>query len=279
MIQPDVVPEANQPVWWFIVAGNQILLAPQGSEPQASLVPLLTARELPAASQEYTAKIGTYRGAPAFMLMQEQPSIKVLGYEWQPLRSALAFADHELFALGGRACQIQHFLSTHQFCGRCGSHTVQDRDELAVVCPECAFTCYPRISPCIIVAIYRDSESVGREILLAQGIRHPEGLFSVLAGFVESGESFEQCLQREVFEEAGITVTDIRYVTSQTWPFPHSLMAGFTARYAGGELTLDPKELVAGNWFALDQLPRTPPSGTIAAHLIATVKAEVAARS
>ncbi|MCH8493713.1 MAG: NAD(+) diphosphatase [Idiomarina sp.] len=275
MIHPDIVPEPNERVWWFIVSGNQILFA---KEPANAEIPFLTSNEVPGADIEYTAKIGTYRDAPAFMLMQATPELSLPGYHWQPLRNALGFVDPNVFALGGRACQIQHFLGTHQFCGRCGSHTVQSRDELAVICPECEFTCYPRISPCIIVAIYRDVENT-REVLLARGFRHPEGMFSVLAGFVESGESLEECLRREVREEANVEVTDIRYVTSQIWPFPHSLMAGFIARYAGGELALDPSELIEGGWFALDQLPQTPPSGTIASHLIATVKAEVNASS
>ena len=275
MIHPDIIPEPNEQVWWFIVSGNQMLLAEQ---PEEAAIPFLDATKVPGANTEYTAKIGTYRDAPAFMLMQDSCAMVLPGYHWQPLRNSMAMGDADLFALGGRACQIQHFLGTHRFCGRCGSHTVQSRDELAVICPECEFTCYPRISPCIIVAIYRDTGSTP-ELLLARGVRHPEGMFSVLAGFVESGESLEQCLHREVFEEAGVLVTDVRYVTSQIWPFPHSLMAGFIARYAGGDLVLEPTELLEGDWFALDQLPRTPPLGTIAAKLIATVKAEVNARS
>ena len=106
----------------------------------------------------------------------------------------------------------------------------------------------------MIVAVYR-----GKQILWARGVRHPEGLFSVLAGFVESGESFEQCVHREVFEEVGVRVRNIRYVTSQPWPFPHSLMAGFIAEYDSGELNLQDDEIISANWFDLDQLPRTPP--------------------
>ncbi|RUO36719.1 NAD(+) diphosphatase [Aliidiomarina shirensis] len=271
MIQPDIIPAVDENVWWFIVSGNQILVA---DDENAPAIPFLPSHEVPGSEVEYTAKIGDYQGEPAFMLMQKEPELKLSGFSWQPLRNTLARSDADLFALGGRACQIQHFLTTHQYCGRCGSLTVQDRDELAVICPECEFQCYPRISPCIIVGIYRDDE-----ILLARGVRHPEGLYSVLAGFVESGESLEQCLHREVYEEAGIQVTDLRYIASQTWPFPHSLMAGFIARYAGGELKIDPSELIAGDWFKIDDLPRIPPPGTIAGKLIATVIAEVKARS
>lgn len=273
MIQPDIVPAQDESVWWFIVSGNQILVAENAGAGVAA-IPFLPSHEVPGAEVEYTAKIGDYRGAPAFMLMQKEPELKLPGFHWQPLRNTLALSDADLFALGGRACQVQHFLTTHQYCGRCGTMTVQDRDELAVICPECEFQCYPRISPCIIVGIYRDDE-----ILLARGVRHPEGLFSVLAGFVESGESLEQCLHREVYEEVGIEVTDLRYIASQTWPFPHSLMAGFIARYKSGELKLEPSELIAGGWYKVDDLPTIPPPGTIAGKLIATVIAEVKARS
>lgn len=272
MIKPDVMPPSDSAVWWFIICGTQVLAST--NENSAELVPYGNAKFIPGAETEYTAQIGDYRGKPAFVMSLAEPTLQLSEYEWQPLRQLLRFGDSELFALAGRACQLQHFLETHQYCGKCGSHTVQDRDELAVLCPQCEFRCYPRISPCMIVAVYR-----GKQILLARGVRHPEGLFSVLAGFVESGESFEQCVHREVFEEVGVRVRNIRYVTSQPWPFPHSLMAGFIAEYDSGELNLQDDEIISANWFDLDQLPRTPPLGTIAARLIATVKAEVRARS
>ncbi|WP_194756793.1 NAD(+) diphosphatase [Aliidiomarina indica] len=264
MIQPADTPQRDDAVNWFIVQGNQLLTDHDGKIPIADIT------RFPLAELEYTAKIGELEGMPAYVLVWPKDVTVPDGLQWTPLRQLLLVSDSETFALAGKACQVHHFLQTHQYCGRCGSETVQMETELAVLCPQCDFLCYPRISPCIIVAIYK-----GSDILLARGSRHPEGLFSILAGFVESGESLEQAVHREVLEEAGIQIKDVRYRFSQPWPFPHSLMAGFTAQWHSGTLVLDPSELIEGNWFALTDLPKTPPEGTIAARLIATVKAEV----
>lgn len=264
MIRPAETPAADVQVHWFIVRENKLLTDPQGNLPVARI------DDFPQAMTAYTARIGELAEGPAYVMLWPEDEREPAGYLWTPLRQLLLSKDSEAFALAGRACQVQHFLLTHQFCGRCGHRTEEVQHELAVSCPACEFVSYPRISPCIIVAIYQ-----GREILLARGSRHPEGLFSVLAGFVESGESLEQALHREVFEEAGIQVTDLRYRFSQPWPFPHSLMAGFTARWEAGDLNFDEDELLEGGWFDIEALPQTPPPGTIAARLIATVKAEV----
>jgi len=268
MIIPDCMPEPNESVLWLILYNNQ-LMDTQPQQPHF-MPPQLTLDELPQAKRGYTAKIGDYEGRAVYMLVADADMKFPARWQWLPLRQCLLRTNELLFSLGARACQIQHFLSTHKFCGRCGSALAQSRDELAVVCGACKTTDYPRISPCIIVGIYKD-----KQILLAQGTRHPQGLYSVLAGFVESGESLEQTLKREVKEEVGIEVTDIEYVMSQAWPFPHSLMAGFVARYAGGEITPDPTEIVTADWFHFDALPQTPPQGTIAAKLINVVAQKV----
>ncbi|HLV48302.1 MAG TPA: NAD(+) diphosphatase [Aliidiomarina sp.] len=268
MIYPDRMPPKDTPVWWIIVHDNH--LVDTGQLEENFQPPFLPVEEIPFADYAYTAEIGEYQGSPVFLLIRDE-SMKLLnGWNNVPLRQCILRGDNELFSLGARACQITGFLQTHKYCGTCGEEVAQDREELAVVCGHCGLVSYPRISPCIIVGIYKEDK-----ILLAQGIRHPEGLHSVLAGFVESGESLEQCLHREVFEEAGIEVTDLEYVGSQPWPFPHSLMAGFIARYASGELTLAPDELVAGGWFSFDDLPNMPPPGSIAWKLIEAVRKKV----
>ncbi|MCC5878428.1 MAG: NAD(+) diphosphatase [Idiomarina sp.] len=214
----------------------------------------------------YHARIGEYAENPVFLLVVEKID-SFDEFEFKPLRSLLTRIDAELFALAGRACQVAYFIRTHNYCSHCGEALTEVTDELAVYCQRCDYRTYPRISPCIIVAVYR-GEGPDAEILLARGERHPPGLFSVLAGFVESGESLEQTVAREVYEESKILVTGIEYVQSQSWPFPHSLMAGFVARYAGGELEVDGVELIEGGWFKFTDLPHTPPAGTIAAALI-----------
>ncbi len=124
-------------------------------------------------------------------------------------------------------------------------------------------TLLPANCPCIIVAIRRDDA-----ILLAQHTRHRNGVHTVLAGFVEVGETLEQAVAREVMEESGIRVKNLRYVTSQPWPFPQSLMTAFMADYADGEIVVDKKELLTADWYRYDDLPLLPPPGTVARRLI-----------
>jgi NAD+ diphosphatase len=150
-----------------------------------------------------------------------------------------------------------------QYCGRCGSRTQTKEKERAKVCPQCGLHNFPRRSPAIIVAVER-----GEEILLARSAHFPRGMFSVLAGFVEPGETIEECVVREVKEEVGITVGNIRYFGSQPWPFPNSLMLGFTAEYVGGELVLDPTEIAEAGWFRADALPSIPGRISIAGRMI-----------
>ena len=177
----------------------------------------------------------------------------------------------ELFAVAGRAIQIATFASTHRHCGRCGQPTVRDGVERCVRCPACALVAYPRVTPAIIVLVRR-----GNDALLARSARFATGFYSTLAGFVEPGESLEQTLEREVFEEVGIRVRNLRYFGSQPWPFPHSLMIGYFADYASGEIVVDGQEILDAHWFSSDGLPPVPPKLSIARQLIDTWVEDVA---
>lgn len=188
------------------------------------------------------------------------------GMRFQGLRGLYGTLSDQQLWLGARAVQIVHWQRTHQFCGRCGTPTKDAANERAKVCPNCQHTSYPRISPAIIVRVTRQTNS-GEEILLARSERHPPGLYSVLAGFVEPGETLETCVSREICEEVGIEVKNVRYFGSQPWPFPDSLMIGFTAEYASGEITLE-DEIVEGVWFRPDNLPKTPSRISISRALI-----------
>jgi len=179
------------------------------------------------------------------------------------LRSLYGQLTEEEFAVAGRAVQIATFAVTHRFCGGCGQPTTRDAVERCMRCPSCDLVFYPRVSPAIIVLVRR-----GQEALLATSSRFATGFYSTLAGFVEPGESLEQTLAREVFEEVGIQVENVRYFGSQPWPFPHSLMVGFFADYAGGELVIDGQEILDARWFAADALPEIPPKLSIARKLI-----------
>ncbi|MFT5082990.1 MAG: NAD+ diphosphatase [Lentisphaeria bacterium] len=185
------------------------------------------------------------------------------GFEWQPLRSQLGCVSEELFQLAGRALQITRWYRDHRFCGVCGVATEPSREDRSCICSQCKARFYPRISPCVIGLVRR-----GEYCLLARGVHTPEGVFSTLAGFVEPGETAEQALAREVFEEVGLHITNIEYFGSQPWPFPGQLMLGYTAEYDGGEICIDENEIVEAQWFHVKKMPVHPPESTIAGKLI-----------
>jgi NAD+ diphosphatase len=179
------------------------------------------------------------------------------------LRALFGRVDDRVFRLAGRAFQIMNWDRTHQFCSRCGHATRDKEDEAAKRCPECGFETFPTMAPAMIVAVTR-----GDKILLARAGRFPKEMYSVLAGFVEPGESLEECVRREIGEEVGVEVKNIRYFGSQAWPFPNSLMIAFTAEYGGGEIRIDEKEIVDAAWFRADNLPKIPDKISIARRLI-----------
>ena len=172
--------------------------------------------------------------------------------------------DEVTWALAGRAVQLVEWSRTHRFCGRCGVATEDAPGERARRCPDCGLLAFPRLAPAVIVLVQRDD---GRA-LLGRNAGFPTTMYSCLAGFVEPGEALEQTVAREIREEVGIEVRDIRYFASQPWPFPHSLMIGFTASWASGEIVVDGTEIVDARWFSPTDLPAIPPSLSIARRLI-----------
>jgi NAD+ diphosphatase len=188
-------------------------------------------------------------------------------FELVSLRQVMMNTEHSAFDVIGRAWQYVHFFRTHRFCGQCGSTTTKVSWETAVQCTRCDHRSYPRVSPCVIIAIYRDNQ-----ILLAKSTRHLKtGMYSTIAGFVESGESLENAVAREIFEEVGVRVTDIEYFGSQPWPFPHALMVGYLAKWESGDIQIDDHEIADAQWYDVDDLPLTPPKFSIAGQLIETV--------
>jgi NAD+ diphosphatase len=165
--------------------------------------------------------------------------------------------------VAGRAVQLVEWARTHQFCGRCAAATETQPGERAMKCPACGLLAFPRLAPAMITLVTR-----GDEALLAQGVQFRGPMYSCLAGFVEPGESLEEAVVREVREEVGVEVGNVRYWGSQPWPFPHSLMVGFTAEWVSGEIVCDPTEIVDAQWFTRDALPNIPPRISIARKLI-----------
>lgn len=179
------------------------------------------------------------------------------------LRNWFGVIDDETLAIAMRAVQVLEWDRTHRFCGACGTPTEQVGHERAKRCPTCGLVVYPRIAPAMMVLVAR-----GRELLLGRGLNFPPGRYSALAGFAEAGESLEDTIRREVAEEVGVQVTDLRYFGSQSWPFPNSLMIAFHAEYAGGEMRANPDELADAQWFTPETMPQLPPRISIARALI-----------
>jgi NAD+ diphosphatase len=175
--------------------------------------------------------------------------------------------------VAGRAIQIIDWATSHRFCGHCATPTLRISTERCLRCPACKLSAYPRIAPAMIVLVRR-----GDEALLASNAKFPAGFYSTLAGFVEVGESLEETVAREVREEVGVEVKDIRYFGSQPWPFPHSLMVGFLAEWAAGEIVADPSEISDARWFKADALPMLPPPISIARRMIDAWLTEIARR-
>jgi NAD+ diphosphatase len=215
-------------------------------------VETLDALGIEAARTQY---LGAWKGEHCFSAELPADFKPPQGYVTRDLRMLFGALEPELHALAGRAVQIVEWDRGHQFCGVCGDATELSTSDRSRACPECAIPLYPRLSPAMIVAVERDDE-----ILLGRSQNFPPGIFSVLAGFVEPGESAEEAVIREVYEETRITVEDVRYFGSQAWPFPNSLMLGFTARYAGGTVNTDhDAEMEAADFFHVDELPNTFP--------------------
>ena len=182
-----------------------------------------------------------------------------------PLMALWGTVDDVVWTVAGRAVQLVEWDRTHRFCGRCAAPTEPAAGERARRCSACGLLAFPRLAPAMIVLVTRDG---GREALLARGTRFPIPMWSCLAGFVEPGETLEEAVHREVREEVGLEVDDVRYWGSQPWPFPHSLMLGFTASWAGGAIEPDPTEIAEAGWYRRDDLPTIPPAMSIARRMI-----------
>jgi len=263
-------PESAQdsPALWFLFQNEYLLIT--GAEDAPRIPAAMDVGDLGCAPvrQQYLGYFDDEAG-PTHCFSGEVSAEASLpsGFRTAGLRSLFATLDPMLLALAGRAKQIASWDRDHLYCGRCATPTESSDFERVRGCPNCGLTSYPRISPAIIIAVTRCMDD-REHILLARNHRFRKGFFSVVAGFVEPGESLEECAEREVMEEVGIQISDIRYFGSQPWPFPNSLMVGFTARYAGGEFVLEEEEIADAGWFTADNLPHVPPKLSIARQLI-----------
>ena len=216
--------------------------------------------------------VGLLDGRPCWAA-QAASEIPPPGVALEPLRGLFDRLPDGLLAVAGRAAQLLEFDRTHRYCGACATPTELDEGGRARRCPRCELTVYPRLAPAMMALVTRPGPS-GRELLLARGRRFATPIYSALAGFVEPSETLEACVHREVSEEVGVRVRNLRYFGSQSWPFPHSLMVAFLCEHVGGEIACDPVEIVDAQWFPVDRLPLLPHRLSVARRLIEHAVAE-----
>lgn len=246
--------------WLFVFAAGKLLIKAGPDRPAIPLLADFAALKSQLVSRQY---IGEFAGLACYCMAAGESFQPPAGMLFKELRALLGKLDEDIFLLAGRAFQIVNWNRLTRFCGSCSTPTELKSNELAKQCPACGAVYYPRISPAVIVAVVR-----GDKILLAHNKNFRTSWYSVIAGFVEPGETFEDCVAREVAEEVGIKVKNIKYFGSQPWPFPDSLMVGFLAEYESGEIIVDGEEIDAAGWYGRENLPACPGNSTIAGQLI-----------
>lgn len=244
--------------YWCVVSGSDLWTIdgelPYGPAAQWSL------------PEQQAIEIARHNGSPVYWLNEADVESPL---EMTSLRGLLE-AEEALFLAASKAVQFGHMTQSQRFCSHCGGRTHLNHRDMAMQCQDCRTLHYPRIFPCIIVAVRNRDQ-----ILLAQHPRHRSGMYTVIAGFVEAGETLEQCVAREVKEETGIKVTNIRYFGSQPWAFPSSMMMAFLADYESGKIKPDYSELSDAAWFTPEDMPPVAPVGTIARALIEQTVADI----
>ena len=186
------------------------------------------------------------------------------GYQLIPIRELIQLWSTTEFLQASRAVQLLEWRRNHKFCSHCGHATEIHSKEYAMVCPACGYHQYPRVQPCVITIITKGED----ELLLAKSARNKSNMYGLIAGFVEVGETLEEAVQREAFEEVGVKLKNICYMSSQPWPFPSNLMIAFHAEYDSGDIQLQVEEISDAQFFKFDQLPEIPFKGSIAHSMI-----------
>jgi NAD+ diphosphatase len=246
--------------WWFIFSGYRLLV--EMSDEKAA-IPVAGKPEDLGVEVSRTLYLGSFRGHPCYAAEGVLYDEKSSGEVFQELRSLFHSLEGGFFGVALTAVHLIGWDKKYQFCGQCRGELKPRTDMRAKECLACGMLEFPRISPAIIVLIEK-----GDTVLLARSTRFPGNWFSVIAGFVDPGESLEEAVHREVKEETGIAVKNIAYFGSQPWPFPDSLMIGFTAEHESGEIRIDGEEIVEARWFKADSLPNVPGKLSIARELI-----------
>ncbi|WP_298436478.1 NAD(+) diphosphatase [Geobacter sp.] len=244
------IPDDGAPGIWLVIRGNALVVEERGGQPflpQGGPPDWLPADREP-------IRFGTWQGIPLRAVRISAKEALAAPLALEPFNANSDRLDDVSLTLGGMANQILHWSGSSRCCSRCGGHLEPLPGTWGRRCPSCRTEHYPHIHPCAIVLVRR-----GDEFLLARKPEWPAGRYGLVAGFLDFGESLEECARREVREETGVEVANIRYVGSQCWPFPSQLMAGFVADYAGGELCCDQNEIEDARWFCAGDMPASLP--------------------
>lgn len=243
--------------YYFIFCQDELLLksnneVPYTEEPPIQLQPWHTLHHLP-----------DLQGHPCYTARIDSPVVKS-GWQMMGLRATFDVLPRAIYNMAGKAHEILYWDQNTRFCGMCGA-PMKLHTDISKRCTNCGKEVWPALATAIIVAITRNE---GREILLVQSKSFKKDYLGLVAGFVETGETLEECVHREVMEETHLRIRNLRYFASQPWPYPSGLMIGFTAEYESGELTLQKEELRKGGWFRSDNLPAIPGKVSLARQLI-----------
>jgi NAD+ diphosphatase len=258
---PALTPPASaRPSLWFAFRGGDLLVELGSS---GARVPTATRLEEIGVEAVRTQYLGALEGEPCFSAELLASAAAPAGHAFANLRSLHASLDADVFAVAGYASQIKEWDRTHQHCSACGAPIQSKLSERAKHCDACRLDFYPRVTPAAIVLV-----ADGPRVLMTRQPRFPPGMYGLVAGFLEAGETLEACVAREVREETGLAIEQVRYFGSQPWPFPSQIMVGFFAEYAGGDLVVDHGELEDAQWFHRDALPGLPPKISIARALV-----------
>ncbi|MCX7772124.1 MAG: NAD(+) diphosphatase [Clostridia bacterium] len=260
--EPGIVPvnPIEGACYWFAFKGSKLLVEPDDA---GFHIPFITHSSGAAYFSDKKLYLGLFKGEPCYCCEAQYTENESSPLKLIELRALFGQMDEATFLLANRALQLLNWDLTSRFCGKCGSANCDKEDERAKLCPKCGHIFYPRISPAPITAVTRDNQ-----ILLAHSTRFPGNMHSLIAGFSEVGETLEDCVKRELMEEVGIRVKNIRYFGSQPWPYPDSLMIGFIADYDSGEIRVDGIEISHAEWFPYDKLPELPSRLSIARKII-----------
>jgi NAD+ diphosphatase len=268
--EPLITPPASltEPAVWLVFRKAEVLVVNGADVPAMPCCLNLSEHGLAPRRSQY---LGLYGGRHCYAAEVHESQALPDGWTALGLRDLFGLVDTTLAALSGRAYQLLDWDRNHQFCSRCGTKTEPRKDERSRVCPACWMTTYPPITPAIMILITHQGK-----LLLARKPTFPKNRFSALAGFVEPGETIEEAVAREVLEEAGVRVRDVRYIASQPWPFPSQLMIGCHAKATSDVLAIDPNELEDARWFARAEVAEAIENGEASTGLKAPTSRAIA---